>query len=718
MAKDVITRFKLETTQYDSALRDAAKELTNFTKTATQAGKGFDDFTKASVEAARALGQTASGATNVKERLKDTVSAFNNVAKAYNQLTDAQKQSDFGKAMAESLEKLQQRIKDTKLEFQGLGDSAKGSMQGMIDVFGGNMLTKVTEALMQAGSAIGDMITESTQLAQEAEGVAIAFERLAKPELMNQLKEATHGTVSEMELMKAAVKFDDFKLNVDELGTLLAFAQQKAKDTGQSVDYMVDSIVTGLGRQSLMILDNLGLSAAEIKDRMKEGGDMTTAVASIIRDQMAKSGGYIETAADQAARAAAEQQDAMVSLGRELLPLQQGATAVFGGIATATLKATAFLVKNKEVILTVAAAVGGYTLAVNANVIATKAWSAATSIATTVQKAFNVAAKANPIGLLVGVTSAAAAAFGLFSGKSDKATDAMKRQAREAERLRQVQQQAQQTIGNAVGGVEAKFMSLQTQWKSLKSDQQKIQFIHDQKDAFAELGLKINSVAQAQEVLVNQAPKVIAALESVAEAEAYSDLYKQAIQRKATEWDRRTKTGDTGDKYARYVAGQPISDEEAKAAGVRTNAQRTVRDDLGGMGLHTRVVDLNKAEVDRVNAYRNQKALELKKSLEKGYDDEIKDYGKKWEEAQKTALSAQKNIAGLIGSTGSTGSGSRTSSRATAVKVEKVLPVGSIAEYTARIRELQTAQSLVTDTSSWKELQGEITHVTYLIKRL
>ena len=64
------------------------------------------------------------------------------------------------------------------------------------------------------------------------------------------------------------------------------------------------------------------------------------------------------------------------------------------------------------------------------------------------------------------------------------------------------------------------------------------------------------------------------------------------------------------------------------------------------------------------------------------------------------------------------GGGSRSSARATAVKVEEVLPVGSIAEYTARIRELQTAQSLVTDTSSWKELQGEITHVTYLIKRL
>ena len=87
--------------------------------------------------------------------------------------------------------------------------------------------------------------------------------------------------------------------------------------------------------------------------------------------------------------------------------------------------------------------------------------------------------------------------------------------------------------------------------------------------------------------------------------------------------------------------------------------------------------------------------------------------------AQSVLLSDSRYVKnGGTGGRNSSGSGSRPSARATAVKVEEVLPVGSIAEYTARIRELQTAQSLVTDTSSWKELQKEITHVTYLMKRL
>ena len=117
--------------------------------------------------------------------------------------------------------------------------------------------------------------------------------------------------------MKAAVKFNDFKLPVEELGTMLAFAQQKAKDTGQSVDYMVDSIVTGLGRKSLMILDNLGLSSAEIKEKMAETGDMTKAVGEIIREQMQNAGDYVETAADKAAQANVDLQNKMEELAQK-----------------------------------------------------------------------------------------------------------------------------------------------------------------------------------------------------------------------------------------------------------------------------------------------------------------------------------------------------------------------------------------------------------------
>lgn len=326
---DVITRFKLETTAFDSKLRDSAKALQNIAHQAQLGGKDFNDFSQKAIETARALGTVQSGANNTKDKLRDLVGSYNDAAKAYNSLNETAKQGEFGKAMAASLQKLQQDIKDTKEEFYSLGEVAsgkggglfgEGGLTGMLQVAGGNLISKGLEKIV---GGLTDAWAKSIELARAGEGVRIAFERLNQPGLLDKLKEATHGTVSEVELMKQAIKFENFKLPLEDLATYLAFAQQKAKDTGESVDYMVTSITTGLGRQSKQILDNLGISAAELTKRMNEGADMTKAVADIIREEMAKAGDYVETAADRAAIAAAKATDELEKFGRSAAPIAE-----------------------------------------------------------------------------------------------------------------------------------------------------------------------------------------------------------------------------------------------------------------------------------------------------------------------------------------------------------------------------------------------------------
>lgn len=334
MAADVITRFKLETTQFDSKLRDTAKQLQSIARQAEKAGKDFSGFDKGAIEAARALGTVASGATNAKDKLRDLVGSFNDAAKVYNSLSEEAKKGEFGKAMSASLQKLQQDIKQTKEELYGLSGKSGGlfsgdKISGMLQVFGGNLMTKAAGMAAGFATELGDAVKQGVELAKQGEGIRIAFERLGRGDILQGLREATHGTVTDLELMKAAVKFNDFKLPIEELGTMLAFAQQKAKDTGQSVDYMVDSIVTGLGRKSLMILDNLGLSATEVKEKMKETGDMTKAVGEIIREQMAKAGDYVETAADRAAQANVSLQNKMEELGRKFAPVEEASSQLW-----------------------------------------------------------------------------------------------------------------------------------------------------------------------------------------------------------------------------------------------------------------------------------------------------------------------------------------------------------------------------------------------------
>ena len=364
---DVITRFKLETTQYDSKLRDAAKGLKEVAHQAELGGKGFTGFNQKAIEAARSLGTIESGANNTKDRLKDLVGSFNDAAKAYNNLSKEQQQSDFGKALSQSLEQLQQRIKDTKQELYGLGNTVEevkqksgglfgeGGFTGMLQVAGGNLLAS---GIQKLGSEMVDTIQQSIELARQGEGIRMAFERLNRPGLLDHLKEATHGTVSEIELMQQAIKFENFKLPLEDLATYLAFAQQKAKDTGESIDYLVTSIVNGLGRQSKQILDNLGISAAELTKRMSDGADMTKAVADIIREEMEKAGDYVETAADRAARKQAELADKSEELGRRLMEASEKADEFNMTLKLGTLQVLAETYEGLQVLGNAADSVG------------------------------------------------------------------------------------------------------------------------------------------------------------------------------------------------------------------------------------------------------------------------------------------------------------------------------------------------------------------------
>jgi archaellum component FlaC len=154
------------------------------------------------------------------------------------------------------------------------------STQKNLQSFTGN-ITALTGAVGIAfgGRELAGFVLDVSKLSGEAEGVRAAFERLPNAtKLMMDLKEATGGTVSELDLMKRAVQASNFDISLAALPKLLQFATLRAQQTGQSVDYLVDSIVTGIGRKSKLILDNLGISAVQLNKAL---GGVTTGVASI-----------------------------------------------------------------------------------------------------------------------------------------------------------------------------------------------------------------------------------------------------------------------------------------------------------------------------------------------------------------------------------------------------------------------------------------------------
>lgn len=149
---------------------------------------------------------------------------------------------------------------------------------------------------------------EMAKLSGNVEGVSRAFEKQipGAESLLLRLREATQGSVNDLELMQKALQAQNFGIDVQRLPELLEFAAVRAQQTGQSVDYLVNSIVTGIGRKSLLILDNLGISATRLKQEFngaalasKSVGDVTNGVANIAAQELQKMGGFVETSATQ-----------------------------------------------------------------------------------------------------------------------------------------------------------------------------------------------------------------------------------------------------------------------------------------------------------------------------------------------------------------------------------------------------------------------------------
>lgn len=172
-----------------------------------------------------------------------------------------------------------------------------------------------------AVDAVRQFVSESVQLAAQTEGVRNAFEKINDPTLLDDLRKATKGTINDFDLMKSAVKAKNFNIPLEQLGSLMGFAQKRATETGESIDYMAESIVLGIARKSIPILDNLGFSATEVREEFKSTGDMAVAVGNIIQRQMGDSADATLTLSEEIAQQQAHIVNLKTEIGEQLAPV-------------------------------------------------------------------------------------------------------------------------------------------------------------------------------------------------------------------------------------------------------------------------------------------------------------------------------------------------------------------------------------------------------------
>lgn len=418
--------------------------------------KQIKDLTSRIQEQTRSLDTNAMTMSQLRKQSKSLQKELDNVSQSLN---------------PKQYEALESRLKTVNARMAELKQNAKNfkelaSSDEYNNFFMGQLAVKGIETFVGWGKSLlgtlSDSVDKSIELAESANGITHAFEKIGTADYLQELRTATKGTVSDIELMKAAVKAKDFRIPLEDLGKYLSFAQLKAQQTGQSLDYMVDSIVTGLGRKSPMILDNLGLSAAEIKEQTEKTGDFMKGVAKIVETNLAQAGETYISAADRAAQRTVELENAQRSLGEVLLPIKEEFSDVYGQIQVGAIKAIKYLVEHRDTLVlltkavvlltaTYAAYVAGqklsYLWSLRAVAVSKlKAAAAAvenamlqlsvlrhavlnktmtTSIA--LQKAFNIVLKLSPWGLILGGITLVVGALLMFNKRTDAATVAQKK---------------------------------------------------------------------------------------------------------------------------------------------------------------------------------------------------------------------------------------------------------------------------------------------------
>jgi len=483
----------------------------------------------------------------------------------------------------EDWKKLSSRLSDVRERMGELSDASKSLVEKYtnpqtMSFFRGELFIRFAELGGKALKKVKEFAAEGIRMAESADGVIRAFEKIGTEDYLQTLRDATKGTVSDIELMKAAVKAKDFRIPLEDLGKYLSFAQLKAQQTGQELDYMVDSIVTGLGRQSPQILDNLGLSAAEISEKTKETGDFMKGVASIVEKNLAEAGETYISAADRAAKRTADLENAQLSLGKALVPIKEEFTDIYGQIQIGVINAITYIVKHRDTLMILVKAVGlltatylsyvavqkvAYLWSLRAVAVSKlKAAAAAvenamielsvlrhavlnktmkTSIA--LQKAFNVVLKLSPWGLLFGGITLVVGSLLLFRKRTDDATASQ-------QRLNQVEKQASESAAEETGKLRSLYEATQDQ--SIAMDKRK-QMVEQLKQQYPDYFGKLTTEAILAGNAAEQYRILTAEIMAAAKARAYQDeitrLTKDSLEHERNANADRDWRGQNKGKY-------------------------------------------------------------------------------------------------------------------------------------------------------------------------
>lgn len=241
-------------------------------------------------------------------------------------------QADFqANLVVKLVNEAKEEIKSLKSDVAGIKDSSDKASQGMSSFQGALNLVKtaiVTLGVVELGKQLVDLANKGSQINDVFKGFQRNFGDGEKG--LSDLRTAAKGTISDFDLMLSANKASLLGITSDteKLAGLMTTARLRGKELGLSTTQAFDDIVTGIGRGSPLILDNLGIKLPQaLKDamtQMSEAEAMQTLLNFAIEDgaNLARQyGGDIATDADKVAAFSTKIENFKNGIGQTLAPV-------------------------------------------------------------------------------------------------------------------------------------------------------------------------------------------------------------------------------------------------------------------------------------------------------------------------------------------------------------------------------------------------------------
>ena len=279
---DVITRLKVESSEYDSKLKRATQSLNEMTTAAEREGKKIATANKENIAMAQSLGRMQTVATSARGKMSELSSAIESATIMYNRLSAAEKKGDFGRALNASITQLQGRLKGLQGEMAAvqrqMGKTSAASKGGFLNGIGSSFMGGASSSAMAAlgpaaaGAAavtvafsgmkkvVGDMVQTNMQFEQSSSNLAAVMGK-SRDEITNLTNQAKQlGATTQY----TATQILELQANLARLG----FTQQEILSSTKAVQAMATAMGADLGEAASLAgsaLRGFGLQATEME---------------------------------------------------------------------------------------------------------------------------------------------------------------------------------------------------------------------------------------------------------------------------------------------------------------------------------------------------------------------------------------------------------------------------------------------------------------------